>query len=204
MSPTPTPLNPSQAVERIREIIVGRHLERLEARVASLETGAPGSSGPPSHFDDRLCQNEARLEALQDSLRRLSEVQHEHTRHHAHRQEEVQRLAGQIQRLAALRTEENHKAAVDSLERKIGVWLGNWQKALQKHLEERDERLAEKLRGEVAQLWESTEEQITRLEGGRIDQEQIERRFRKIAEAARALAESAAPDALEPEPAPAR
>jgi len=33
MSTHPPLFNPSQAVERIREIIVGRHLERLEERI---------------------------------------------------------------------------------------------------------------------------------------------------------------------------
>ena len=194
MSPTPTPLNPSQAVERIREIIVGRHLERLEARVASLENGTPAGSGDHPRLDDRLCQSEARLEALQDSLRKLSEVQHEQGRHHAMWQEDVQRLAAQIQRLAAARSEEGSRAAVESLERKIGVWLADWQRALQKHLEERDARLADNLRGEVARLWESTEAQITKLQSREIDERTIEERFRRIAEAARALAESAWPE----------
>lgn len=199
MSPTPPPLNPSQAVERIREIIVGRHLERLEARVASLESGVSDQPGSYPQLDDRLCQNEARLEALHDSLRKISDVQNEHSRHHALRLDDIQRLAGQIQRLAAERSAAADQAAVDTLERKIGVWLGNWQKALQKHLEERDERLAGKLREEVALLWENTESQLTRLESRSIDPRQIETRFRKIAEAARALAECADPTAEEPQ-----
>lgn len=204
MSPTPTPLNPSQAVERIREIIVGRHLERLEERVAGLEAGVPHGSANVSQLDDRLCQSEARLEALQDSVRKLSDVQHEHARHHALRQEDVQRLAGQIQRFAAEKSAQTNHTAVESLERKIGAWLGDWQKALQKHLEERDERLAGTLRDEVAILWESTEAQITRLESRGLDQVKIEERFRKIAAAARALAESASAGIEESEPATSR
>ncbi|MGL4400689.1 MAG: hypothetical protein ACRCXD_12530, partial [Luteolibacter sp.] len=73
MSPTSSPLNPSQAVERIREIIVGRHLERLEQRVVRLESAsapAPLFSPPDALLEDRMFASEARVEALKENLRR--------------------------------------------------------------------------------------------------------------------------------------
>ena len=72
MSPEAPPLNASQAVERIREIIVGRHLERLEQRLARLEASdAPVVSYP--QLDERVLLAEARVEALQHSVSRLTD-----------------------------------------------------------------------------------------------------------------------------------
>jgi hypothetical protein len=199
MSPTPPPtLNPSQAVERIREIIVGRHLEKLEVRVARLEATGPASHVPPP-WEDRLCLNEAKLEALQHGLQRLADSTREETESRAARQrEEIQRLSAQIQQTAAAKTAESAGPAVQQLEQKIGSWLNHWQGALQTHLTEREERVSQQLRGEVAALWENTESQITRMQSRMVDRDSIEERFRRIAEAARALAECACPSPPSP------
>jgi DNA repair exonuclease SbcCD ATPase subunit len=194
MSPTPpSSLNPSQAVERIREIIVGRQLEKLEARVVRLESA--GSCGQvPSQWEERLCTAEARLEALQQSLQRLDESNREQSETRSLRQqEEIQRLAAQIQQVAAIKSAANVQPAIDQLEHKLGAWLNHWQGSLQAHLNEREERLARQMREEVATLWESTESQITRLQSRSLDRDMIEERFSRIAAAARALAECAAP-----------
>ena len=194
MSPTPpSPLNPSQAVERIREIIVGRQLEKLEARVVRLESA--GSHGQvPSRWEERMCTAEARIEALQQSLQRLDESNREQADARSLQQrEEIQRLAAQIQQVAAIKSAANVQPAIDQLEHKLGAWLNHWQGSLQAHLNEREERLAKQMREEVATLWESTESQITRLQSRSLDRDMIEERFSRIAAAARALAECAAP-----------
>lgn len=195
MSPSPpSPINPSQTVERIREIIVGRHLERIEQRVARLEEATPAAQGLPSQWEDRLCNSEAKLEAMQESVQRLHEAVREDTRYRTEsHQSEIHRLAAQIQQVAAARASESNPAAIQQLEARLGTWLTNWQGALQNHLNEREERLAGQIREEVARLWENTESQITRLQSRTLERDQIEERFRRIADAARALAESASP-----------
>lgn len=199
MSPTPTPLNPSQAVERIREIIVGRHLERLEQRVVHLETGV--SQGQlPTQWEDRLCTSEARLEALQQSLQRLADSSREEFESRTLQQrDDIQRLAAQIQHVAAMKSAESSQPAIDQLERKVGNWLTHWQGAVQAHMNDRDQRLSRQLRDEVAALWESTETHITRLQSRTLDRDSIEERFSRIAAAARALAECASPSSSGPE-----
>ncbi len=197
MSATP-PLNPSQTVERIREIIVGRHLERLEQRVVRLETTA-APAPVASHLEDRLFANEARLEALKENVQRFADSSREQTeaRFNQHR-EEIQRLAAQIQQVAAIKSAEAAPTAVNQLERKIGGWLTDWQSSFHHQLNDRDHRLATQLRSEVASLWENTESHITRLESRAIDRDSLEERFSRIALAARALAECASPTPLGP------
>lgn len=197
----PTPLNPSQAVERIREIIVGRHLEKLEERVARLESSA-GHGSMPATWEERLCTGEARLEALQQSVQRLAETTREEAEQRGQQQRaEIQRLAAQIQQVAAARAAESAQPAVERLEQKLGSWLTHWQTSLQSHLTEREQRLAGEIRQEVATLWEHTESQITRLQSRALDRDSVEERFQRIAAAARALAECAVPTSPGPEPA---
>lgn len=201
--PSPSPINPSLAVERIREIIVGRHLERIEQRVAQLESCAPPAGPPASQWEDRLCTAEARLEALQESVQRLNEtVRDEAGLRHELQREEIQRMANQIQQIAATKAAEAALPPIQQLESRLGAWLGNWQTALQRHLDERENRLATQLRSEVANLWEHTESQITHLQSRTLDRAQIEDRFSRIASAARALADCAAAAAGSASPTP--
>ncbi|MEO8615381.1 MAG: hypothetical protein ABI600_09590 [Luteolibacter sp.] len=198
MTTTQSPLNPSQAVERIREIIVGRHLERLEHRVARLEcTGSMPAAAP--HVEDRLFASEARLEALQENVSRLVDSTREVTEQRfSQYREETQRLAAQIQQVAAMKSSEATFPALGQLERKIGTWLTDWQSSFHGQLNDRDQRLASQLRQEVATLWENTESQITRLQSRVMDRDTIEERFNRIATAARALAECASPSTAHP------
>ncbi len=202
MSPTSTPLNPSQAVERIREIIVGRHLERLEQRVVRLESAsapAPSASPPNALLEDRLFANEARVEALQENFRRqLDATRQQSELHFSQQREETQRLAAQIQQVAATKASEAQPPVVQQLEQKIGSWLASWQSSFHQQLNDRDQRLAGDLRKEVALLWENTESQITRIQSRAVDRDSIEERFNRIALAARALAECASPSAVLP------
>lgn len=192
MSPTPPTLNPSQTVERIREIIVGRHLEKLEGRVARLESQpAPAVHNPvPDIFENRLLSTEARVEALQDHVHRIEGLREETERIAMMQRQEAQRLASQIHEIAREKAESTTVPAVENLERKLGTWLTEWQKSLQLRLENRDRDLVEKVRAEVAGMREGIEKRFAELES-RVPAN-VEDRFNRIAAAARALAESAA------------
>ncbi len=204
MSPHPSPINPSQTVERIREIIVGRQFERLEQRIARIEAGVrPGTQqfpAAPGLFEDRLFANEAQIVALKQSVHRLGDAQREQTeaRFNQHR-DEIQRLSGQIQQLAAVKAAPPSQPEITVLESKVSGWLQAWQGSIQTHLADRDHQLVTQLRNEFAAVWEQTESQMTRLESRAVDRDTIEERFRRIALAARALAECASPT-LQPPP----
>ncbi len=191
MSPETTPLNASQAVERIREIIVGRHLERLEQRVARLEASdAPDTSYP--HLDERVMLTEARVEALQHSVSRLSDnTRDELERRNYLQREEIQRLVQQIQQVAATRpATADALPAVQQLEQRLGSWLGAWKNSFQDHLTSRDQQISNHIRSEIETLKSEINGRITDLESRQTDGDRIEQRFQKIAEAARALADS--------------
>lgn len=193
MSPTPPTLNPSQTVERIREIIVGRHLERLEGRVARLESTPPPQPAPSKEetpiFDDRLLVAEAKIEALQDHVHRIEGCREETERIADAQREEARRLAARIHEIARQNAEDIALPAVEGLERKLGRWLTDWQKSFHSHLDDRDRKAADHLQRELAGLRETIEARLSDLESKIPD---VDDRFDRIAAAARALADSAA------------
>jgi hypothetical protein len=190
MTTPPPPFNPSQTVERIREIIVGRQLDRLEERVSRLEI--PGSPTAPGEIEDRLIATEARVEALQESVHRIADSVREETQRRNYLQhEEVQRLAAQIQQVAATHPQAPNNPSISQLEQKLGRWLTDWQGSFHRHLEGREQQLAFKLRDELAQLRAWTETRIATLEAQMPDTHAINERFNRIAAAAQALADCA-------------
>lgn len=193
MSPTPTTLNPSQTVERIREIIVGRHLERLEGRISRLEAVPRTPEAKPvpeaGRLEDRILANEARVEALQDHVHRLGGNHWDMEQTAAMYRQEAQRLSAQIQEVARERAAASASPAVGNLERKLGVWLTDWQKSMDSRLESRDRDLTARMRAELSAMKDSTESRFSELES-RVPPN-LEERFSRIAAAARALAESA-------------
>lgn len=188
MNTPPLPSNPSQSVERIGEIVVGRQLSRLEERLARLEAHDAGAATP---VDDRLAAAEARIEALEASLRRLTETTCDDVdRDFVHQGEEIQRLAARFQRLpstpAAAAT-----AAAHPLEQRLGDWLHDWQKSSHQHARNREQQLIQRFDDEVATLRNWAEARITHLENTIAA---IHQRLDQIATAAHVLAAAAAPD----------
>ncbi len=199
MSPYSPPLNPSQTVERIREIIVGRHLERLEQRVTMLETGVSPSSVATPPLDGRFSPTHETLAALKDNVERLMESNRQQTELRLSQyREETQRLADQIQKVAVMKASEPEPRSINQLENRLGTWLTDWQSSINVHLHERDTRIATQLRSEVGELWARTESQLAHLESQTVQQESLEARFSQIAVAARALADSLSPSSFNP------
>jgi hypothetical protein len=205
MIPISPPPNPSQAVERLREIIVGRQFEQFEQRIRRLEIAGPSTgltSATSEDFDDRLSANEAlieaRFESMHENMQQLVAKAREQTEHLLTQQREATlQLTGQVQQLVEAQSSEISADMIRQLEQKIGAWLTNWQNFIHLQLNERDQNISAHLHREVATLWENTESQITALQSRAANWDTIEQRFSRIALAARALAECASPTVIE-------
>jgi hypothetical protein len=205
MIPISPPLNPSQAVERLREIIVGRQFELFEQRIRRLEIAGPSAgltSATSEDFDDRLSASEALMEArfqsMHENVQQLVAKVREQTEHLLTQQHEATlQLTGQVQQLVSAQSSEISADMIRQLEQKIEVWLTNWQNFIHLQLNERDQNISAHLHREVATLWENTESQITALQSRAANWDTIEQRFSRIALAARALAECASPTVIE-------
>jgi len=187
-SDTQTP-SPSSTVERIREIIVGRHLDRLEQRVALLEQATPAQTYPG---DARLDGVEARVEALQQHFHRLSDGMRFETdaRENRH-QEEIRRLADHIQK--AIIAQHLAPDPTPKIEARLGNWLADWQNAAQQRAEQREQLLVTQLRDELLKLREWATGRLEDQRRAFPDRTEIDQRFTQISRAARALADAAEP-----------
>lgn len=199
--PSPSP-HPSQAVERIREIIVGRRLDHLEQRLTRVE-----SQGPPAAFnpavENRLISAEAQLESLRDNVRRLADqTREEATLRDARYREEIQRLATLIQQSSSLRAEPVTPQTAARLEQKISTFLGSWQTSLQQHLVDRESRLIGSLNQELARLREWAEARIAASTAQAMSRPEASAHFNRIAAAVQALADAIRPQAIHPSPPP--
>jgi hypothetical protein len=194
MPPTPPDTNPSRQVERIREILVGRQMERVERRLERLESGLRPmpTRAEDDVFEIRLSNFEQRHD------QKLQELRDEIDTEKARRVEETHRLAGQIQAAARSRADSGIEAQAE-LERKFTRWLEHWNQGFRQYLHQREQHLVAELRSELEQTREWVK---SRLTVGESDPRRLQASFEQLATAARAIAEAAALQAGQPGSAP--
>jgi hypothetical protein len=133
---------------------------------------------------------EARVEALQEHMQRMEIAREDIGRTAAMYRQEAQRLSLQIQEVAREKSTASALPAVENLERRLGLWLADWQSLMNSRLDSRDRELTSTIRSELSQLRDGIEKRLSELEA-KSPPLDIEERFSRIAAAARALAESA-------------
>ena len=184
---TPTS-STSHAVERIREIIVGRQLDRLEQRVALLERSDPSDIAAWT-CEPRLEVVEAQIEAIQDRMHRLSEGhRNEAEARDVRHQEEIRRLAERIQTTAGQRVSPDEISRIES---KLGQWLGDWHTTALRRADQRETLLITHLRAELVKFRDWVSSEVAAQSRLKADRAELQQRFAKVATAARALAEAA-------------
>lgn len=190
---TPSPYNPSAQVERMREIIVGRQLARVEQRLDRLEQYAEKPRQPQQDALYRIDLLEAQFEATRDNVQQqVDQVRREFGGEIANRQQEVHRLAEQIQLTAQSR---NQNQGVGDINQR----LGQWQKSLESHLEQRENWLIQQLRAELQQLRNQFDQKWQQWEFQNHQPSPYSQvKLQQLADAARALAESAASLSVNP------
>jgi len=187
MPPTPPDTNPSRQVERIREILVGRQMERVERRLEQLETGLrPLPTRPLDDvFEIRLAGFEQRHEL------KLQELRDEIDAEKARRVEETHRLAQQIQAAARSRNASGIEAQAE-LEQKLTRWLEHWNQGFRQYLHQREQHLISELRGELVRTREWVSSRLEDSSQAKGDPHRLQASFEQLAIAARAIADAAA------------
>jgi hypothetical protein len=137
-------------VERMREIIVGRQLGKVEQRLDRLEQQVTQTVPLPDAIM-RMEDMEARFEALRDALQhQMDHMRRELGGEMVHRKQEVRRLAEQIQHSAqAKMTTLASQQEIASLESRLVHWLTSWQQSVELHVEQRERWLVGQLREEL-------------------------------------------------------
>jgi hypothetical protein len=139
----PTHAPTSAQLERVREIIVGRQLGKIEQRLEQLENITPAKSAAVNDTEVglRMEQLEAKFEAVRDAMQQqVDQVRHELGGEMVNRNHEVRRLAELIQQTAQMRaaagvTPEDLAAS----EHRMHAWAAAWQQSLEQHLQQREQ-----------------------------------------------------------------
>jgi DNA anti-recombination protein RmuC len=147
MPSPPHAAHPSQQVEKIREILVGRQMRAVEQRLERLERELqpmPVESAETAWARD-LESLRHELAASTQNLRDALDAER------LRRQEETERLARRIESIARSRRE-----AADETRRAVGADLRSgfdrWQSQLFEQLQQRENRLLDRLRDELGRM----------------------------------------------------
>lgn len=145
-APTPS----TTQVERMREIIVGRQLGKVEQRLDRLEQQVSQTVPLPDAIT-RMEDMEARFEALRDAMQhQMDHVRRELGGEMVHRKQEVRRLAEQIQLTAQAKlTTLASQQEIASIESRLVQWVSSWQQSVEQHLVQRERWLIGQLREEL-------------------------------------------------------
>ncbi|MDA0767854.1 MAG: hypothetical protein O3A92_13640 [Verrucomicrobia bacterium] len=176
-------LNPSQQVERIREILVGRQMHQVEDRLQDLE--------------NRLVSGPSPGPASSPALQRLQDAQSTVLR-------ETQQLRQQLEQETQLRSQQiNHLAAhLDSASRKLDAASANLQRQdhqlggnLSRHLEEISAAMAARidarvreilhhLQHEIGQWKHQVDRDVNSVRTEMVGRQELKSRFARLASAA--------------------
>ena len=186
-------LNASQAVERIREIIVGRHLERLEQRISRLEAS---DSDVASYIgnDERLMNAEARIEALHSAISRLTDhIRDELERRNVLQREEIHQLLLRVQQVTAstapaISPDSSRYEFQKASESRTSAWKYSLPHSSEKNRQEPPS--VSHLHSEFSQLKSTLEERLSRFEIHSSQNDSFEIGLQKIADAARIFTQS--------------
>lgn len=178
MPPTPPIPSPSQQVERIREILVGRQMQSVEQRLNRLEQQLqPMPVAGTGDLDELRAEQKEAFTRIRDELdgEKLRQL------------EETRRLSLQIQSIARQRreiAEEARLSVIDAL--KPG--FERWQQSFLRYLDERESQLSKTVEDRIESLRSELKSPATPL-----DQPGVRQAIQEFAGAARRLSEALTP-----------
>lgn len=179
MPQTPPTPRPSQQVERIREILVGRQMQSVEQRLDRLEARLQPMPVESSDASWNRDVESIRHECREETLRLRDAFDAERLR----QQEETHRLARRIESVASDRRELSDEArrAVDA---QLRPGFDRWQEQLFDQLRQRETRLVEQLREELDRMRSWIRDELS----DRSEADRLHRAFEQLAASTREIA----------------
>lgn len=172
-------LNPSQQVERIREILVGRQMHQVEDRLQRLESGSPAGGADPAALQ-RLEQAQRTVVDQTNQLRRQIG-------------EEVQLRNQQIAQLAQhldTASRKLHEASVGierqdrQLEQHLSTHLEHISTAMAARIDARVREILQHLQTELLHWKNQMDRDLQGMRNDKADRRELQSRFARLASAA--------------------
>ena len=182
-----TKFNPSQQVERIREILVGREMGRIERRLADLETSTPTATTP----FQRKPEIEQRMATTQQALlRETHDLKMRIQRESAARQEQISQLAQKMAREPAQTGSALGVSGQASIERHVSTRMEKLAAEMTALIDARTREILHHLQNEILQWKNQMDRDLQGIRDVKVDRKEMMTRFARIAAAAMEEAES--------------
>lgn len=170
------PLNPSQHVERIRDILVGRQMHQVEERLHDVEE-ALSATGSQLRAEDELVKQ---VERTQSSLSTESEsLRQQLKRESETRREQIDALAHQLHD-----TTNNLQKRERDLERYLSSHLENVSSAMASRIDARVREILQHLQTEIGHWKHQVDRDLESLRTDTVTRTELKGRFARLASAA--------------------
>ena len=177
-----TKFNPSQQVERIREILVGREMGRIERRLVDLETSTPVTT--PFRRETEV---ENRMATSQQSLlRETHALKMRVQKESAARQQQFAQLAEKLSRAQAETKQGTPMNLADqgSIERHVSERMEKVAAEMTSLIDARTREILHHLQNEILQWKNQMDRDLQSIREVKADKKEITNRFARMASAA--------------------
>jgi len=174
------PPNPSQHVERIREILVGRQLQQVEDRVRRLEEGL--ESGRARNEDAATRVREAQSSILKQAEELRREIQRENNLRNSQYQQLTRQLEQASERIQATSAEmQRHDAR---LERHLSSQLEGISAAMPARIDASVREILHHLQSEIVHWKNQVDRNMQTMRHEGVTRAELKERFARLASAA--------------------
>lgn len=164
------PINPSQQVERIREILVGREIGRMDRRLTSLE-----ATKAPQRVPDVTTRV---ADAQQVIIRETQELKQRIQQETLSRQQQIAQLAQKISRSSGSRGDSSQ------VERQVSERMEAIAAEMSSRVDARTREILHHLQSEILQWKHQMDRELQSIRDVKADRKEVTSRFARIAAAA--------------------
>ena len=168
------PLNPSQQVERIREILVGRQMSKVEDRLRNLEETIT-HQGNQVGEDVAAQVSSGQAAVLEETQQLRQQIQQESQL----RRSQIERLSKQLETTCR---EINHRD--ESLQKNLNQHLEKMSSAMAARIDTRVRELLQHLRSEMRQWKGQVDRDLGEVREQSVSRSELKERFARLASAA--------------------
>lgn len=175
-----TKFNPSQQVERIREILVGREMGRIERRLNELETSSPSTTSFRRETD-----GDQRVAATQQFLaRETQELKIRLQKETAARQQQMVQLTEKLTRERAVPTGALSLSDENSIEQHLSERMETLASEMTALIDARTREILHHLQNEILQWKNQMDRDLQSIRDVKADKKDLSTRFSRLASAA--------------------
>ncbi|MBT8044998.1 MAG: hypothetical protein KJO79_08605 [Verrucomicrobiae bacterium] len=201
---SPTPINPAEQVEKIREILVGRDMELVNGRIQQLESKVEHQTNDVSReVSEQLQKAEQQYKASQENIQSITaHIRQQLQQESITRGQQINDLAGKIDAAAARMDQTTQQLLnVDTgRSEDLSKKIENLSSEMASRIDAHSRQIMEHMHREIQQWKTRMDGQISALTDSKVDRQEMTTRLARIASAA--MGDAVPPATPPPAPSP--